>query len=219
MQDAVVPPFLDLSTAHPDSTLRMTFWWAYARSDANFSDELIVQLSKDCGFTYVPILSKSGNALATGPTQTTPFIPDSTQWKKAVINLNAYRDERYVKIRIVNVTDGGNNLYVDDLNIGDGSEGNPTAVTPPPSGDLFPNFRLTPDRASGRLLLWANVARQMHFDAVLYDAAGRAVRAWQNETLEEGSPAAILPVGDLAGGMYFLKIENEGGAKAVKVVW
>jgi len=212
-------PFLDLSTAHPDSTLRMTFWWAYARSDANFSDELIVQLSKDCGFTYVPIFSKSGNALVTGPTQTTPFIPDSTQWKKASINLNAYRDERYVKIRIVNVTDGGNNLYVDDLNIGDGSDGNPTAVMPLPSSDPFPNLRLTTDRAGGRLLLWANVAERLPFDAVLFDAAGRVVRGWQDETIKPSSPAAVLQVRELASGMYFLHLKNETGARAVKMVW
>jgi hypothetical protein len=54
---------------------------------------------------------------------------------------------------------------------------------------------------------------------VLYDAAGRAVRAWQNETLEEGSPAAVLRVGELTGGTYFLHLKSETGARAVKVVW
>jgi hypothetical protein len=57
------------------------------------------------------------------------------------------------------------------------------------------------------------------FDAVLFDAAGRAVRVWQDETMEPGSPAAVLRVGELAGGMYFLRVESEGGAGVVKVVW
>ncbi|MCU0349087.1 MAG: T9SS type A sorting domain-containing protein, partial [Saprospiraceae bacterium] len=63
------------------------------------------------------------------------------------------------------------------------------------------------------------VAERLPFDAVLFDAAGRTVCVWQNETIEPGSPAAILPVGELAGGMYFLRLENEGGAGVVKVVW
>jgi hypothetical protein len=59
----------------------------------------------------------------------------------------------------------------------------------------------------------------MPFDAVLFDAAGRAVRFWKNETIETGSPAAVLRVGELAGGMYFLRVESDGGAGISKVVW
>ncbi len=119
-RDEIVLPFLDLSTSNPDSALLLTFWWAYARSDPNYSDELIVQISKDCGVTYTNILNKSGASLVTGPTQTTPFIPTAAQWKKATVNLFQYKTERYVKIRFVNVTDGGNRLYLDDIQINGG---------------------------------------------------------------------------------------------------
>ncbi len=216
--DELELPFLDLTTAHPDSTLHMTFWWAYARSDANFSDELIVQLSKDCGFTYGQIFSKSGNALVTGPTQTTPFIPDSTQWKMAFINLNAYRNERYVKIRVVNVTDGGNNLYLDDLNIGDGSSATTGTMTPDAPA-FFPDLRLSPDRTAGHLLLWANVSSQFLFDAVLFDVTGRSMQLWQNHILEPGNPSAILPMSNLPCGLYFLNLKTGDSRKTIKVVW
>ncbi len=106
-RDEIVLPFLNLSTSNPDSALLLTFWWAYARSDPNYSDELIVQISKDCGVNYTNILTKSGASLVTGPTQTTPFIPTAAQWKKATVNLFQYKTEQYVKIRFVNVTDGG----------------------------------------------------------------------------------------------------------------
>ncbi len=112
--DEIILPDFDLSSI-PDPYL--TFNWAYAKSDPNYSDELIVQLSNDCGATYNQIFYRSGNGLATGPTQTTPFVPDSTQWKSATINLSNYANDTYVQIKIVNVTDGGNNLYIDDINI------------------------------------------------------------------------------------------------------
>jgi len=100
----------------------MSFKWAYAKSDPTYSDEMIVLLSTDCGQTFNQVFYRSQNALATGPVQTTPFIPDSTQWKSAFVYLEPYRDESNVLVKIVNVTDGGNNLYIDDIYIGDGND-------------------------------------------------------------------------------------------------
>lgn len=112
--DEIILPEMDLSSiANP----YLTFKWAYAKSDPNYSDELIVQLSNDCGANYNQIFYRTQSSLVTGPTQTTPFIPDSTQWKSASINLQNYASDTYVSIKIVNVTDGGNNLYIDDINI------------------------------------------------------------------------------------------------------
>ncbi len=115
--DAIVLPNLNLTTI--DSIKKMSFRWAYARSDASYSDELIVLISTDCGVNFTQIYYKTGSALATGPTQITPYIPDSnTVWKLANINLAPYDSATNAIIKIVNVTDGGNNLYIDHINIG-----------------------------------------------------------------------------------------------------
>ena len=113
--DEILLPYLDFSSEDTNHT--MSFSWAYARSDALYSDDMIIQLSTDCGNTFNTIMAKSGSSLVTGPTQTSFFIPDSTQWRDASINLKKYSNEQYVLIKIVNVTDGGNNLYIDDINI------------------------------------------------------------------------------------------------------
>ena len=99
--------------------IKLGFKWAYARSDANYSDELIVLVSNDCGTTWAQKFSRTGNALVSGPTQTTLFIPDSTQWKTATIDLSSYSTSNNVDIKLVNVTDGGNALYIDSLKLGD----------------------------------------------------------------------------------------------------
>lgn len=114
--DAIQLPGFDLSSYSNAAYLR--FRWAYARSDANYSDQLSVLISVDCGVNYTQIFTRTGSAMATGPTQTTPYIPDSgTVWKEAKINLSAYQTSTNALIKIVNVTDGGNNLYIDDLRI------------------------------------------------------------------------------------------------------
>ncbi len=97
----------------------LNFKWAYAKSDPNYSDELIVLVSKDCGVTWTQVFYRTGSTMITGTTQTTPYIPDAnTTWKIANISLATYTTYPNVLIKIVNVTDGGNNLYIDNINLG-----------------------------------------------------------------------------------------------------
>ncbi|MBK8965222.1 MAG: PKD domain-containing protein [Lewinellaceae bacterium] len=209
-RDEIELPFLDLTTAHPDSMVRMTFWWAYARSDANYSDELIVQLSKDCGFNYTQILTKSGSTLVTGPTQTTPFIPDASQWKKATINLNAYRTEHYVKIRLVNVTDGGNNLYIDDLYVGDG--GTVTATDELQSGMRSVRFFPNPARDYVQFLIPPGLNTPVHIRA--YDTPGKLLRDY-GEYASNSSP--ILNLAGLPPGFLFFTLQFVGLSYTTRV--
>lgn len=111
--DALVLPRIDFTALA--TPIKLDFKWAYARSDANYSDELIVLVSDNCGATWTQRFYRTGNALVTGPTQTTLFIPNSSQWKAASIDLSTYSTSNHVDIKIVNVTDGGNALYIDSL--------------------------------------------------------------------------------------------------------
>ncbi len=114
--DALILPALDLTGFQ--KPLLLSFKWAYARSDPSFSDELIVQLSTDCGNSFTDIFSKSGSALASAPLQDSPFIPLSNQWKSIALNLDSFSTNKRVIIQFVNVTDGGNNLYLDSIAVG-----------------------------------------------------------------------------------------------------
>jgi PKD repeat protein len=115
--DALVLPNFDLTTF--GGTPYLSFRWAYAKSDPSYSDELLALISNDCGVNFTQIFYRTGTAMTTGVTQTTPYILDSnTVWKFANISLSAYAAATNAIIKIVNVTDGGNNLYIDNINIG-----------------------------------------------------------------------------------------------------
>jgi len=114
--DALQLPRIDCTTLA--TPIKLGFKWAYARSDANYSDELIVLVSSDCGTTWTQKFYRTGNSLASGPTQKTLFIPTKSQWKTANIDLSSYSSFRHIDVKIVNVTDGGNALYIDSLKLG-----------------------------------------------------------------------------------------------------
>ncbi|MBC7864292.1 MAG: T9SS type A sorting domain-containing protein [Bacteroidia bacterium] len=155
--DALILPGFDFTTF--TGIPYLTYKWAYARSDANYSDEMIVLASKDCGVTWAQLFYRTGAALVTGPTQITPYIPDSTTvWKSANINMNTYATFQNVIIKIVNVTDGGNNLYIDFINLGtlaagiDNTENESEKIIlyPNPSNGIF-TLELNEEKLKGEL--------------------------------------------------------------------
>jgi len=143
--DALILPNFNLSSF--SGTPYLSFRWAYAKSDVNYSDEMAVQLSVDCGVNFTQIFYRTGAAMTTGPTQTTPYIPDSnTVWKICNVSLANYATSDHAIIKIINVTDGGNNLYIDNINVGnsitlgikdDFNSVNEVELYPNPSNGIF----------------------------------------------------------------------------------
>ena len=135
----------------------------------------------------------------TGPTQTTPFIPTAAQWKKATVNLFRYKTEQYVKIRFVNVTDGGNRLYLDDIQINGGLV---TATGEP--GQYGLPLRLFPNPAFDRVQVRADGGWDEPMHIRVYDNLGRLLRDYG------ASAAGTLDLAGLPNGLLFVKIESAG---------
>ncbi len=192
--DEVVLPFLDLSSN--TTTPWMKFNWAYAKSVSLYTDELIVQLSTDCGATWTQILYKNHNSLVTGPTQTTPFIPDDSQWKNAKINLSAYSNEQNVLIKIMNVTDGGNYLYIDDITIGDNSLSIENI-------DLLEGLKIYPNPTSGSFSVAFEFENNLPTQLRIFSVEGKLIR----QVAVQNSITAI-DLENVPTGIYFLMYEQ-----------
>ena len=213
--DALELPFLNLTTADPDSALFMRFNWAYAKSDPTFSDEMLVQISTDCGVNYNRIFYRTQNGLATAPTQSTPFVPDSTQWREAYINLIAYRNEAYVKLRIVNVTDGGNNLYLDDIYVGDNLQ--------PVVGlkeHLAPNAALSvyPNPANEMAHLDYSLDRTRDVKITVYDSQGRVVHSIHPSNQPRGQHQVLLDAKAWGDGLYVVNFSDGKAQSTIRLM-
>ena len=213
--DELVLPYFDLTTAHPDSNVYMSFKWAYAKSDPTFSDELLVLLSTDCGVNFTQVFYKTQPALATGPTQTTPFIPDSTQWKDAYILLNNYWNNSYVQLKIVNVTDGGNNLYIDNIYVGDGSFA--TTSVSEISGVLG-RVSLYPNPTSGSSTLEYSLNKQSKVEIDIYNLQGQLVKSINEEIVKDGIHQVELSTEGLKKGIYFVRLRTDINERTTRMV-
>jgi PKD repeat protein len=198
--DAIVLPLFDLTSFA--GTPYMTFKWAYARSDANYSDELIVLASTDCGLNFTQIFYRTGTNMVTGPTQTTPYIPDTnTTWKSASISLANYATSDHLILKIVNVTDGGNNLYIDNLNVGEVTLGMDDM-----EGDH--SVLLYPNPFSDQLNVSYSLTTSEDVSAFIYDATGRLIQQEQQGKTPAGKHTLTLNTGqELSPGIYLLQIK------------
>ncbi len=106
---------LDLSQVN---TARLYFDVAYRPYDASFKDRLRIDVSTDCGKTFVPSgYDKEGAVLATGPAQTSAYTPGAaSDWRRDSVDLSGFAGGRLL-IRFTNVCGYGNNLYIDNVNI------------------------------------------------------------------------------------------------------
>jgi PKD repeat protein len=135
--DALISPTLDFS-AESDLTFQMDY--AYRRYNSSFSDQLRISISTNGGTTYPDELffgqETGGGNFATSFDQTSSFTPSSpTDWCYSgafgpgciTLDLSDYAGESNVKIKIENINDFGNNMYVDNIRI----TGNCQPTVPP----------------------------------------------------------------------------------------
>ncbi|GIV31138.1 MAG: hypothetical protein KatS3mg029_0489 [Saprospiraceae bacterium] len=84
---------------------------------SSFFDQLIVEVSTDCGETFEVIYDKKGQDLATVPPQNGYFTPaKADDWRKEKIDLTPYIGNTLL-FRFTNVNGRGNVLYLDNINV------------------------------------------------------------------------------------------------------
>lgn len=81
------------------------------------NDNLKIFMSTDCGQTWVMKYTKSGNSLETVNDTAQNFIPTQTQWRQDGMNISMAAGENNVRIKFQFTCDGGNNIFIDDINI------------------------------------------------------------------------------------------------------
>lgn len=124
-RDAIISPVLDFTGR---SSLRLNVDYAHRRYSQNQADSLIISISTDGGNSYTQLFGQAEDGtgtFATGYTTTNDFIPSTPDdWCYAGVltgcidlDLSAYDGQGNVLLKIENVNDYGNNMYVDNVQL------------------------------------------------------------------------------------------------------
>jgi PKD repeat protein len=193
------------------SSLKFTFYAAYAPSSAANSEVLRIYMSTDCGSTFTQKLERSGAGLAySGATTTSNFVPSSkSQWKligfPSLSGLNI-TNEKNVIFRIDVMGAKGNPVYIDNINISPYFAGQEDLATEEVDFNLFPN----PADAESNLT-W-NALSEEYTVVQLFDMAGRCVQEVYKGNAHQGFNELKIQAPTVSNGaLYLVKMTTERG--------
>ncbi len=175
-----------------------------------YTDSLAVHYSTDCGTTWHRIYYKGGVALSTAPsftirTTTNCVAPTSSQWRTETTNLNSILGQNNVMFAFENISDWGNWIYVDNINI--------TAVNTTGIGASLSSKAgviVYPNPAHSNLFI--NTDENTTTISVT-DIIGQTVIADQKVTAQQTNS---IDISSLADGVYLVKVNSSDNQ--VKVI-
>ncbi len=204
-QDDMFLPVLNLSNT---TTASLSFQVAYAQY-ATDNDNLRVRVSLDCGATWDYAFDKAGTDLATVAAQTASFTPtDSTQWREEIISLDSYIGQPNVLINFNGLSDYGNNLYVDKINL--------SGFVATKNADFAKFVNVFPSLTSGNVNANISLEKATDLTIAITNMLGQTVLRQTYNNTTGGN--YNFNIANEAAGAYFVTVTTEGNTVTKKVI-
>ncbi len=199
-KDELISPIINLSGA---GTMSFRFKYAFARKDSANADQLQVYITKDCNSTWIQRLSLVGAALETSPLQSTPFAPTlASQWQQGTVSIPATYLTSGFRFKFVFTSNGGNNIYLDDINIDLAS-----GITD--LNELISELNLYPNPASDEVKLSFINNSVKPLSISILNILGETVADYGKVTYLQGENSVLLDTKSLKNGVYIVRIADE----------
>lgn len=200
--DELTLPAYDLSGL---ATIEFSFDVAYAiyTASGEFSDTLEVLVSDNCGETWTSVYKKANPDLQTAPIHTISFKPEDDEWRNETIDLSSYLGSERLFVKFRSISDYENNLYVDNINLSDGTIQGMQANENDFAVNIYPN------PTSDNVLVRCNLPVGGAGTFVVTDVLGK-VLLQENVNFVAGVNQLAINTANFAAGYYHLTIYSNG---------
>jgi len=211
--DELISSSIDLSVVDPVTEIvTLSFRYAYRKRYASNDEWLKVFISGDCGESWVQRKTLHGDQLSSivFPSTWSPSLTsDWTTVHMTNVTSNYFVENFRFKFEFEG--QGGNNFYLDDINLYKGSPSNTVVLGIAEEGKLA-EFSVYPNPTEDELNLRFSLFADAQTTIQIRDVSGKIV---QNLSINgaSGSNLVMLNTSDLSNGMYFLTV-NAGGAQS-----
>ena len=209
-KDELVSGTYDMSDV---GSIRIAYRYAYARRNNANDDRLRFYVSNNCGETWSLRQQLRGSTnLNTGGVVTGNFVPTASQWQYTeVANASATFHTSDFRFKFEFESDGGNNVYIDDININGSTVGVEDVLTTEGTAlSVVPN----PARGSAEVVFTMSTTGTVRME--LMDVLGRQLNTLHNGTLAAGPQRMALPIGNLGAGLYFVRLTQGTDSRVVR---
>lgn len=207
-KDELYGPVINLTGS---GALTFSFKYAYARKDSSSLDQLQVYITKDCNNTWIQRVNLVGAALETVAPQNTPFTPAAADWRQGNVSIPTSYLTSGFRFKFVFTSKGGNNFYLDDINI-DLASGIHDINDQIAEWSVYPN----PASDNVRLDFYNRAERPLSISVV--NVLGAAVYDAGKNNYAVGENSVTIPTTDISNGVYIVKISDGNNVIARRVV-
>jgi hypothetical protein len=200
--DFLNTPFINFNNA--TSSTFMEFDLAYAKAGNLKTDSLVISYNTLCDPTWSPLISLNGNQFPSTSAIQSMFVPANSDWKHYKLNLSALAGKRFVRLRFEDYSKGGNNLYIDNVNIFSNPDNLKLSIYPNPcSGILIVDIGFP--------------SSEEDVTIEVFDLLGRTLL--KQIVKNTGSFLSSMDISNLPDGIYFLRViaNNQKVVKKLQV--
>jgi PKD repeat protein len=203
--DALISSTFDFS----DKVLvTVKYKWAFAQRTTETDDRLKVSVSNDCGETwFLRKMHRGFTDLPTADPTNANFVPDAGEWAENTFTIDDpfYLVEGF-RLRFEFEARGGNHVYLEDINIQAYTEADLSVI------NLLDEtgFTLYPNPANDETRITFDLNQGGNADLRMTDAVGKLVKVIYSGNLPAGEQQMVVPVAELAPGMYFITLTLDG---------
>lgn len=207
--DELISAPVDLSGITSATSMTLSFRYSYRLKASTNVEYLKVFATADCGDSWVQRKTIFGTSLS-DQVLTSAWTPSSqadwTTVHMTNITSSYWVDNFRYKFRFE--SDGGNNLYLDNINIYPGASSD-ALVVGVEDLDVLSNISLYPNPADGELNVRFDIANAENMFFTIQDISGKAINQ-QLIQAAAGNNLVMMDTKELASGMYFLRIGGQG---------
>ncbi len=209
--DYIVSPSYDISTS---ANKTVKFKVAYANRAAGNSDRLMCYYSLDCGGTWLLKLPITNGNLVTAPDHGNSFVPTSSEWVEKTMDFTSVGTATNIRFKFQFEAGGGNNIYLEDINIGDFTIG-------VEDFDNIGSFNVYPNPTNSNAQISFNLTKDVKSLSIkVRNAVGQEVTNVINEQ-SFSSGKYTLKIDEerkLSAGIYFIEFKADNNVKTQKLI-
>lgn len=202
--DELIGPTVNLSALNSPT---LTFKVAYAQRASADVDRLRVYASIDCGRTWSQRYSKAGTLLSThAAVASGNYVPAAGDWRTETVTFTAAQMAApNVRLKFVFESDGGNDIFIDDINI----QG---AVGVMEQDNAIGTFNVYPNPAQDNTVVEFSLDKRENVTVEVMDLSGKIVQQTYKGDLATGVHRFPINTAELSSGIYLVRLMTGEGS-------
>lgn len=217
--DELIASAVDL-TGVSSNNITLSFRYAYRKKTSSDFEYLKVFLSSNCGTTWSQKKTLAGSVLG-NITATSAWTPSAADWVTVHVTssafTNAYMNSSF-RYKFTFESDGGNNIYIDDINIYEGSASDELVLVGLSENQNDINqLELFPNPSSEDVTIRFTTATNQEVDLLITDITGKVIANSKLNAIT-GENMILLDATTYSKGLYLVTLKSQGTQKSLQFI-